>query len=46
MVNIKEHNLKNSVVLDPFLGDSGKGKIVDYLAKDAAAVIRDRKSVV
>jgi len=40
MVNIKEHNLKNSVVLDPFLGDSGKGKIVDYLAKDAAAVIR------
>lgn len=40
MGNIKEPNVKNTVVLDPFLGDSGKGKIVDYLAKDAVAVVR------
>ena len=32
--------MKNTVVLDLFLGDSGKGKIVDYLAESANAVIR------
>lgn len=30
----------NTVVLDLFLGDSGKGKIADYLAKTAKAVVR------
>lgn len=32
--------MRNSAVLDLFLGDSGKGKIVDYLAKDAIGTIR------
>ena len=32
--------MNNTVVLDLFLGDSGKGKIVDYLAQNANAVIR------
>lgn len=32
--------MTNTVVLDLFLGDSGKGKIVDYLASTAAGVIR------
>ncbi len=32
--------MNNTVVLDLFLGDSGKGKIVDYLAQNAKAVIR------
>jgi adenylosuccinate synthase len=32
--------MKNVVVLDLFLGDSGKGKIVDYLASRASNVVR------
>jgi adenylosuccinate synthase len=32
--------MTNTVVLDLFLGDSGKGKIVDYLAQNASSVIR------
>ena len=32
--------MTNTVVLDLFLGDSGKGKIIDYLAETANSVIR------
>lgn len=32
--------MHNTAVLDLFLGDSGKGKIVDYLAETAHAVVR------
>lgn len=32
--------MTNTVVLDLFLGDSGKGKIIDYLAEKANSVVR------
>ena len=32
--------MKHTAVLDLFLGDSGKGKITDFLAKEANSVIR------
>lgn len=32
--------MKNTVVLDLFLGDSGKGKVVDYLAANHKTVVR------
>jgi len=32
--------MTNTVVLDLFLGDSGKGKIIDYLAETANSVVR------
>jgi len=40
MTSLNQKEVKNTVILDLFLGDSGKGKISDFLAENYNSVIR------